>query len=212
MTPRLETPRLALQPFVADDWDVLDAMLSDPVTTRYMHFVRWSDDRRREWFGWCVANAQQADADSINWAIVRKDTGELIGWFGIGTSDEPTTAGERTFGYLLARACWNRGYMTEALRAVLAYEFGILGSLQLRATCDVANPASARVMEKVGMRRVKTVYDTDFEGNWGCRHHYVITKAEYDSGRQRDDAENAHLTPHAPPSPSPPALSRMVQS
>ncbi len=62
---------------------------------------------------------------------------------------------------------------------MLAYEFGTRGAPRLRATCDVANPASARVMEKVGMRREKTVYDADFEGNWAQRHHYAIGKAEY---------------------------------
>ena len=40
--------------------------------------------------------------------------------------------------------------------------------------------ASSRVMEKAGMRREKTVFDTDFGGNWVEQHHYVITKAEYE--------------------------------
>ncbi len=158
-------------------------MLSDPVTTRYMHFAKWTEDQRRLWFDWCVTSGQQADADATNWAITRKDSGEVIGWFGIGTSDDATVPGERVFGYLLNRASWNQGYMTEALRAVLAYEFGTRGAIRLRATCDIDNPASARVMEKVGMRREKTVYDADFEGYWAHRHHYAIMKAEYDAGR-----------------------------
>jgi len=56
--------------------------------------------------------------------------------------------------------------MTEAVRAILAYEFGTHGAPQLRATCHVANPASARVLEKVGMRREKTVFDANFASNW----------------------------------------------
>jgi RimJ/RimL family protein N-acetyltransferase len=172
---RLETTRLILRQFAPGDWDAVNKMLSDPLTTRYMHFAKWTEDQRRRWFDWCMANAQQPDADAINWAIVRKDAGDVIGWFGIGTSSEPS------FGYLLDRAFWNQGYMTEALRAVLAYEFDTRCALQVRATCETANPASARVMEKVGMRREKTVYDADFEGNRARRHHYVITKAEYES-------------------------------
>ena len=175
MTPRLETPRLVLRPFAPGDWDAVDAMLSDPLATRYMHFARWTEDRRREWFDWCVASALHPDGDTYNWAIARQDSGNAIGWFGIGGSDE------RGFGYLLDRAAWNQGYMTEALRAVLAHEFGTRGAARLRATCDIANPASARVMEKVGMRREKTVYDADFEGNWARRHHYAIAKAEYNT-------------------------------
>jgi RimJ/RimL family protein N-acetyltransferase len=76
--------------------------------------------------------------------------------------------------------------MTEALRAVLAYEFTTLRAPQIRATCETDNPASARVLEKAGMRREKTVYDTDFEGNWAHRHHYVITQAEYAARSGRD--------------------------
>jgi ribosomal-protein-alanine N-acetyltransferase len=174
MTPRLETPRLLLRPFASGDWDAVNAMLSDPETTRYMHFATWTEDRRRQWFDWCITNAKQNDVDTFNWAITRKDSGDVIGWFGIGGSDE------RGFGYLLDRASWNQGYMTEALQAVLAYEFGTRGAPRLRATCDVANPASARVMEKVGMRREKTEFGADFEGNWAHRHHYAITSTEYE--------------------------------
>ncbi len=157
--------------------------MSDPVTTRYMHFATWTEDRRRRWLDWCVTNAQQADADAINWAITLRDSGDVIGWFGIGASEDAAVPGERGFGYLLNRASWNQGYMTEALCSVLAYEFGTRGSPRLRATCDIANPASARVMERAGMRREKTVYDADFEGNWAHRHHYTLTRAEYEARR-----------------------------
>jgi ribosomal-protein-alanine N-acetyltransferase len=181
MTPRLETPRLILRQFAPGDWDAVNAMLSDPVITRYMHFATWTDDQRRRWLDWCIANAQRPDADAINWAITRRDTRDVIGWLGIGTDSEATIAGKRSLGYLLNRAFWNQGYATEALRAVLAYEFDTRGAPGVRATCDTANVASARVMEKAGMRHERTVYDADFEGNWAHRHHYAITKAEYEA-------------------------------
>ncbi len=183
MTPRLETPRLILRQFDANDWDAVNTMLSDPVTNRYMHFATWTEDQRRQWFDWFVTNAQQPDADALIWAITRKESGDVIGYFGIGTSSDAAVPGERDFGYLLNRASWNQGYMTEALRAVLAYEFGTRSAPRLRATCNVANPASARVMEKVGMRREKTVFDAVFEGNLAQRHHYAITIAEYEARR-----------------------------
>lgn len=183
MTPRLETPRLLLRQFAPSDWDAVSTMLSDPLIIRYMHFVTWTADQRCQWFEWCVTNAQQPDPDALNWAITRKDSGGVIGLFHIEPSDDNDAAvpGERDFGYLLNRAAWNQGYMTEALRAVLAYEFGTRGAPRLRATCNVANPASARVMEKVGMRREKTVFDANFAGNWTYWHHYAITKAEYEA-------------------------------
>lgn len=181
MTPVLETPRLVLRPFAAADWHAVNAMVGDPEAMRYMHFAHWDEDRRRQWFDRCVADAESPHTDGVSWAIARKETGEVVGWFFIGNTDPPSVPGERGFGYLLDRSSWGKGYMTEALRAVLDHEFRVRGTLQVRAECEIGNEASARVMEKAGMRREKTVYDADFEGNWAYRHHYTMTRAEYDA-------------------------------
>lgn len=185
MTPRLETPRLVLRQFAPSDWDAVSTMLSDPLIIRYMHFVTWTAEQRRQWFEWCVTTAQQPDFDALNWAMTRKDTGSVIGLVHSQPSDDTDAAvpGERGFGYLLKPAAWNQGYMTEALRAVLAYEFGTRDTPGLRATCHVANPASARVLEKVGLRLEKTVFDANFAGNLAQWHHYAITQAEYEVRR-----------------------------
>jgi RimJ/RimL family protein N-acetyltransferase len=185
MTPRLDTPRLILRPFTPGDWDAVSALLADPLIIRYMHFVTWTADQCRQWFAWCVTNEQQPDPDTCNWAITRRDAADVIGVCHSQPSDEhdAAVAGERGFGYLLNRAWWNQGYMTEALRAVLADELGTRAVPGLRATCNVANPASARVLEKVGLRREKTVEDPNFAGAPTQWHHYTITKAEYEARR-----------------------------
>ena len=115
MTPSLETARLVLRPFEADDWEAVDGMLADLATPRYMHFAKWAEAERREWFDGCVVDAQRAEPEAINWAITREDTGDVVGWFGIGIFADPS------FGFLLGRDFWNQGYMTDALQAVLAY-------------------------------------------------------------------------------------------
>ena len=180
VTSILETPRLILRSFAPGDWPALNAMLSDPEAARHMHFAHWTHDKRRQWFEWCMANAEETDAKAIAWAITRKEAGDVIGWFGIGNTSHPKVRDERSFGYLLSPAVWNQGYMTEALRAVLDYGFGQRGTSRVSATCEIANVASFKVMEKVGMRREKTVYDADFAGNWAYRHHYGITRTEYE--------------------------------
>ena len=181
MTPALETTRLTLRPFDAHDREAINAMLADPETTRHMHFGRWTEEQRRSWFDWSVEAATQPITDSIQWVIALRSTGEVIGWFGIGASSNPEVDGDNSFGYLLARPHWNQGFMTEALQAVFAFEFETLRAPRLTATCDVENPASARVMEKAGMTRVKTAYGADFEGNMAHRHHYAITREGYRS-------------------------------
>ena len=56
-------------------------------------------------------------------------------------------------GYSLARPLWGRGYMTEALRRVIAFTFDTMDMNRIEAQHELANPASGRVMEKCGMRR-----------------------------------------------------------
>ena len=175
MPAHLVTPRLLLRPFQPDDRDAVIALLSDPRNTRYMHFATWTDEQRHRWFERCLAQR----SDATNWGITCNSLADVIGWFGIGGATHPSVAGERSFGYLLDHAHWNRGYMTEVLRAVLAYEFYTRGAPRLTATCEVANVASARVMEKVGMHWECTVRDTDGEGNWAERHHYAIDRDEH---------------------------------
>jgi RimJ/RimL family protein N-acetyltransferase len=184
MTPPLKTPRLVLRPFAPGDWDALNAMLADTDAMQHMHFRSWNGDQRREWFDHCLAAGQHPSPEGMNWAVARQDTGEVIGWFGIGTSSDPANSHDISFGYALARPHWNQGYMTEVLRGVFAYEFETLGVPQLSANCRAPNVASARAMEKAGMRRVKSDYGADFEGNWSHRHHYVITRAEYEAGKE----------------------------
>lgn len=180
-TPTLESNRLVLRPFDPGDWVALDTMLSDAEAMEHMHFRSWDEGQRREWFDACVELGKQPNPDGIGWAIETKDTGEVIGWFGIGTSSDPKADYDISFGYALVRHRWNHGFMTEALRAVFFYEFETLGVPRLGANCRTANVASARAMEKAGMRCVKSDYGADFEGNWSHRHHYIITRAEYES-------------------------------
>jgi len=177
----LECDRLVLRDFVSTDWDTINAILSDPEVTRYMHFANWTEEKRREWFEWCIDNSHQPDPDVYNWAISLKTSGTVIGWLGIGSASHPTIMHERDFGYALDRDCWGQGYMTEALRAVLAYEFEMLGTQRIFATCETSNRASARVMEKAGMRYEGTFDDTDSEGNQALRHRYAIHINEYRS-------------------------------
>lgn len=54
-------------------------------------------------------------------------------------------------GYWLGVPYWNRGYMTEAGRAMLAYGFGELELHRIHARHFTRNPASGRVLRKLGM-------------------------------------------------------------
>lgn len=82
------------------------------------------------------------------WAVTARGTGELIGDAGI----ELTEHGAE-LGYTLSRRVWGQGLATEAARLCIDAAFGPLGLPRLVALADVANPASARVLEKLGFSR-----------------------------------------------------------
>jgi RimJ/RimL family protein N-acetyltransferase len=177
--PILQTPRLLLREFLSADWEAVNHFLSNLEVTRYTHFAKYDEAQRRAWFNWCLENDRLPERDAYNWAIALPDTNQVIGWLGIGSPSRPSMARERDFGYILNRVYWNQGYMTEALRSILNYEFRELGTLRIFATCEIPNIASARVMEKVGMRHEGIFCDGDFEGNWTERHRYGISREEF---------------------------------
>ena len=172
--PTLETERLILRDFVISDWEALNAFLSDPDVTRFMHFASWDEEKRRRWLVSLVEEASNPQRDAYQWALTLHSNGQLIGWLVIGWSLH--AAETRECGYALNRQFWGQGYMPEALQAAITYEFTVLGSRCIIAECETENVASARVMQKCGMEYEGMFYDADFEGNWAYRYRYKIVK------------------------------------
>jgi len=81
--------------------------------------------------------------------MILRAEGRLIGAcsLAVGSGEHQ----EGWIGYCLRRQAWGQGYATEAARALLGLGFEHLGLHRIFATCDAANGASARVMEKAGM-------------------------------------------------------------
>jgi RimJ/RimL family protein N-acetyltransferase len=82
--------------------------------------------------------------------VTDRDSGELFG--AVGLQIEPGHAlGE--LGYWIGVPYWGRGYATEAARALMRYGYSRLGLHRIQARHFLRNPASGRVMEKLGMSR-----------------------------------------------------------
>jgi RimJ/RimL family protein N-acetyltransferase len=144
----LQTPRLLLRtPVPGDVPAILREYAHDPDVTRYL---TWKPDQTPEEIGAFIDRAALARARGaiFTWALTLRDSGRLIGMI-----DARVDAYMVNIGYVLAKEHWNRGYATEALRAVLAWTDAQEEVERVWAVCAVANPASARVMEKAGMER-----------------------------------------------------------
>jgi len=178
----LYTERLALRDFVLSDWSALNAILTDPQVKRFMHFAAWDQEQRRDWLSQMIQETSDSLRVAYNRAITLLSDGHLIGWFGIGNTAF-AEKGVRDFGYALARRFWRNGYMTEALQAVIEYEFTALGTRRIIAECDEQNPASARVMQKNGMRYQSVLHAVDHDGRQCVSLHYAIDRDEWRNAR-----------------------------
>ena len=147
--PELRTERLRLRKLRADDAEGIFAYASDPEVATY---VLWEAHRSladtRAFLDMVLQQYQSLAPPT--WGVELLEKGELIGTCSFVALAPEHARGE--IGYALGRKHWGKGYMVEAVRAVLAYGFGPLGLNRIEARCDPHNTGSWRVMEKAGMK------------------------------------------------------------
>ena len=164
--PALETRRLLLRKITLDDAPAVFAYASDPQVPVYMPWQpHQSIAETYEYLAHVIGRYQQGWPSP--WGIVFKDDARLIGTCGYGSWEPEHRRAE--IGYVLHREYWGRGYMSEAVRAIIDFGFRRMALNRIEARCEVPNIGSARVMEKVGMA---------FEG--------VLREQMYEKGRFRD--------------------------
>jgi len=148
-TKTIKTKRLVLRPFKPEDAEKMFLnWANDPEVTRYLTWDAHKDlDETRSALSTWVQSYEEESY--YHWAI--EFEGEPIG--GIGLANVSDIDCKAYIGYCLGRAFWNKGFMSEALEAMLDFLFLEVGFNKLSAFHDTENPASGRVMEKVGMKQ-----------------------------------------------------------
>ncbi len=143
--PELTTARLVLRKFRPGDAEDVYTFAADPEWNRYLGLPEPYSRRDAEEF---VAKAMLYEPEAVSmWAIVYE--GQCSGSIYL----RGESAGSASLGYSIARPLWGRGLMTEAARTVVAHGFENRGLARIYAFVIVGNDASARVLEKVGMKR-----------------------------------------------------------
>jgi ribosomal-protein-alanine N-acetyltransferase len=145
----LATERLALRPLGRADADALFAVFSDPEVMRYWSSPPWT---AIEQAGKYIAAAQEglANGASLRLGIEVAATGQLVGQAALYSFDQQNRRCD--VGYALGRAHWGKGYLGEALAALLDHGFGALDLNRVEADIDPRNAASARALERLGFR------------------------------------------------------------
>jgi [ribosomal protein S5]-alanine N-acetyltransferase len=149
--PTLTTKRLTLRPFILDDaWDVeglagmreiADTTLNIPHPYPVGAATRWIESHGPA----CAAGT------GVVYAIVETSNGKLVGAVSLMQMHREHRRAE--LGYWIAVDHWNKGFATEASAAILDFGFKSLGLHRIESRHFVRNPASGKVMQKLGMQQ-----------------------------------------------------------
>ena len=145
MQPLVETERLLLRPLTPEDEAALAAVLGNAETMRW--YPRpFSEDEVREWIERQMGRYPEGCGLL---GLVEKQTGRLIGDCGT-VWQEVEGRTELEIGYHVNRERWNKGFATEAARAVMGYAFQRFDVERVVSMIRPENAASRRVAEKNG--------------------------------------------------------------
>jgi RimJ/RimL family protein N-acetyltransferase len=148
--PIINTPRAVLRWISEDDIDSLYEIFSSPHVMRY-----WSSpplanreaaaDLQRE-----IAGGNESEK-MFKWGIALRDSNTVIGTttlFNLSLEN-----GRAELGYAMAHPHWGKGYMNEALTALVSHAFEVMELRRLEADVDPRNAASIRTLERLGFQR-----------------------------------------------------------
>lgn len=175
--PELRTPRLRLRKLNMRDAQDIYRYSRDPEVARH---VLWDAHRSigdsRAYLRYMLRRYRSHEPAS--WGIELMETGQIIGTIGFMWVQEDNAAAE--VGYSLSRDHWGKGYMTEALRAVIQYGFDHMSLNRIEAQHETTNPASGAVMRKCHMQHEGTLRSRLYnKGKYVDVELYAILKRDF---------------------------------
>lgn len=175
----LNSSRLRLRPFQEADLAAFAAYRSIPEVARYQSWnTPYSLEQAQAFYEVLQREQPGTPGSHYQLAVERLDQPGMIGdcYLHVLASD-PLQA---EIGFSFAPQHQGQGYATEAVHRLLGYLFGELHLHRVTATCDVENIPSARLLERIGMRReghfIENIW---FKGAWGSEYLYAMLDSEW---------------------------------
>ncbi|AQZ64287.1 GCN5-related N-acetyltransferase [[Actinomadura] parvosata subsp. kistnae] len=176
----LETERLILRRFAESDADELFRLHNDPEVMRYLNGGKPTPRQV------ILDQTLPRFIESGFFAALERRSGDFLGWFHLrapegGPEDEPE------LGYRLHKAAWGQGYATEGSLALIGKAFAELGARRVFAQTMAVNLGSRRVMEKCGLRHVRTFHmdwPDPIEGTEHGEVEYELLRADWEAARK----------------------------
>ncbi len=177
----IETKRLRLRAFRPEDFDVLYSYQSRDDTTRYLYWAaRTREEVQQALERKIAATAIRSEGDFLALAAELTSTGAVVGDVVLGLESEQHSQGE--IGYMVHPDHHGHGYATEATEPLLRIAFEELGLHRVIGRVEARNAPSARVLEKLGMRREAHLIENEFvRGEWQSELVYAILASEWRS-------------------------------
>ena len=172
----LETERLLLRPFRRTDAETVQAILGNPLVTATLLDIPEPFERvdAEIWIG--LEQAARKRGERFSFAVVLKTNKLLIGCADIEVQAQHNRG---DIAFWLEPGCWGRGLATEAAARMLRYGFDTLSLHRVYAQCMRTNFASARVMEKIGLKYEATLRQHSLkDGGWVDMVVYGVTRDE----------------------------------
>jgi ribosomal-protein-alanine N-acetyltransferase len=178
--PIIETDRLILRPVAEGDADAIFAACSNPNLTRFTLFEthQTRDDALAFVRDYAASNYAQMAPDPFAITLKGDTDPRMIG--AVGCHWAPAAGPILELGYWVAEHLWGRGIAAEAARAVLRYVFATYPVERIQSRVIVGNPASARVLEKVGFRYEGTLRSAVFRRErFHDRMRFALLRSEW---------------------------------
>ena len=176
--PQITTPRLKLREIKRDDSKEIFKLLSDPKVIEHDTFELFTDIKQAEklieWF-----DQQFEDEKATFWGITLKSDNEIIGF----CKCEIEVAKVRAdLGYNLRSYYWNKGIMTESIKAIMDYTFKILEVNRIEAAVSTRNLASIKLLEKLNFTKEGVLRQrSHWKGSYHDMIMYSILRKELDT-------------------------------
>lgn len=145
----MQTERLIIRPARESDFGDICEFGCDEETGKYMIFWPKSREQIKEFLQKYVKESYGERQSRYEFVLQLKEENKVIGIITLSLKGQ-----EGEIGWISNKQYWGRGYMTEAVRAVLEYAFQKIRVKEITATCSGENRGSYRVMEKCGMSRI----------------------------------------------------------
>ena len=184
----IQTERLVLRAYGPDDFDALHAIVSRTDVNRFLYTEPRGHDETVELLQRKLGNTELVDEDDqISAAVCLRETGELVGdqmlrW----VSKEHRFA---EIGFMFHPDHHGRGYATESAQPLIDWGFAVAGFHRIIGRLDARNFGSARVLEKLGLRREALMIENEWvKGEWQSGMDYAILEREWRAQRTLREA------------------------